>query len=71
MSDSYQFFPYRLDRRWAPTFVTLRVKKTDGVTITADGTAAGICAQVEWRAPIAPRAAAAILRVAPKGSPPA
>ncbi len=38
MSDSDQFFPYRLDRRWAPTFVTLRVKKTDGVTITADGT---------------------------------
>jgi hypothetical protein len=38
MTDQDQFFPYRFDRRWAPTFMTLRVKKTDGVTLTADGT---------------------------------
>lgn len=34
---SAQFFPYRFDRRWAPMFAALRVKDTDGVTITDDG----------------------------------
>jgi hypothetical protein len=32
-----QFFPYRFDQRWKPMFAVLRVKPTDGVTITADG----------------------------------
>jgi hypothetical protein len=31
------FFPYRFDRRWQATFVTLRVKKDDGVTVTESG----------------------------------
>ena len=35
MSD--QFFPYRFDHRWKALFVSLRVKPTDGVTITEDG----------------------------------
>ena len=35
MSD--QFFPYRFDNRWKPVFVGLRVKQTDGVTVTDDG----------------------------------
>ena len=38
MTEKDQFFPYRLDRRWTPTFLALGVGKTDGVTITADGT---------------------------------
>lgn len=32
-----QFFPYRYDNRWKPLFVLLRVRRTDGVTLTADG----------------------------------
>lgn len=36
MSDD-QFFPYRFDDRWKPLFVALRVKRSDGVTITGDG----------------------------------
>jgi hypothetical protein len=32
-----RFFPYRFDERWRPLFLTLGVKRTDGVTITADG----------------------------------
>ena len=35
MSD--QFFPYRIDRRWTPMFVALRVSSDDGVTVTDDG----------------------------------
>ena len=35
MSD--QLFPYRFDRRWSAMFVALRVKPTDGVTVTDDG----------------------------------
>ncbi|MFW2381447.1 MAG: hypothetical protein ACN4GZ_06780 [Acidimicrobiales bacterium] len=31
------FFPYRLDRRWQPTFLALGVRKSDGVTITDSG----------------------------------
>ena len=31
------FFPYRFDNRWKPLFVLLRIKRTDGVTVTADG----------------------------------
>jgi hypothetical protein len=34
---SEQFFPYRFDRRWSAMFVALRVKQTDGVTVTDDG----------------------------------
>lgn len=34
---SGQFFPYRFDKRWSALFATLRVKDTDGVTITDDG----------------------------------
>ncbi|MDJ0769649.1 MAG: hypothetical protein QNJ12_12680 [Ilumatobacter sp.] len=33
-----QFFPYRFDDRWRPLFTVLRVKDTDGVTLTDDGT---------------------------------
>ncbi len=33
-----QFFPYRFDDRWRPLFTALRVKDTDGVTLTDDGT---------------------------------
>lgn len=32
-----RFFRYRMDRRWAATFIALRVTKTDGVTLTTDG----------------------------------
>lgn len=32
-----QFFPYRFDDRWKAMFLALRVKRTDGVTITGDG----------------------------------
>jgi len=32
-----QFFPYRFDRRWKPTFLALGVRKDDGVTITESG----------------------------------
>ena len=28
-----EFFPYRLDRRWAPVFAVLRVGDDDGVTL--------------------------------------
>jgi hypothetical protein len=34
---SEQFFPYRFDDRWKPLFIAMRVKRDDGVTITADG----------------------------------
>ncbi len=30
------FFPYQLDRRWAPLFAVLAVDEDDGVTITDD-----------------------------------
>ncbi|MDH4171238.1 MAG: hypothetical protein OEW42_16775 [Acidimicrobiia bacterium] len=30
------FFPYQLDRRWAPLFSVLAVDEDDGVTITDD-----------------------------------
>lgn len=36
MSDD-RFFPYRFDERWFALFTVLRVKRTDGVTITDDG----------------------------------
>ena len=36
MSDD-RFFPYRFDPRWTPLFATLRVRRTDGVTLTEDG----------------------------------
>jgi len=32
-----KFFPYRLDRRWTPLFIALRIKETDGVTIFPNG----------------------------------
>jgi len=32
-----EFFPYRLDNRWSPMFAALRIKRTDGVTLTDDG----------------------------------
>jgi hypothetical protein len=32
-----RFFPYKMDKRWAPTFIALRVTKTDGVSLTTDG----------------------------------
>ncbi len=32
-----QFFPYDLDSRWKAMFAALRLKPTDGVTITDDG----------------------------------
>ncbi len=32
-----RFFPYRFDDRWRPLFVALGVKRTHGVTITAEG----------------------------------
>ncbi len=32
-----RFFPYRFDDRWKPLFAALRVKDTDGVTLTDDG----------------------------------
>ncbi len=35
MSD--EFYPYRFDDRWKALFLTLGVKRTDGVTITDDG----------------------------------
>ncbi|MGI9601160.1 MAG: hypothetical protein ACR2QE_04710 [Acidimicrobiales bacterium] len=31
------FFPYQLDRRWAPMFKLLGVDDDDGVTLTDDG----------------------------------
>lgn len=31
------FFPYRLDRRWAPLFAALGVNSGDGVELTDDG----------------------------------
>ncbi len=43
MSD--RFFPYRFDDRWKPLFVTLGVKRSDGVTITDDG---GLIATYGW-----------------------
>ncbi len=30
-------FPYRLDKRWTPLFLTLGLRKKDGVTITDKG----------------------------------
>jgi hypothetical protein len=35
--DKELFFPYRFDRRWQATFITLRVKKDNGVTLTESG----------------------------------
>ena len=35
MSD--RFFPYRFDDRWTPLFLTLGVKRSDGVTLGDDG----------------------------------
>lgn len=32
-----QFFPYRFDQRWKPMFAALRVRDSDGVTLTDDG----------------------------------
>jgi hypothetical protein len=32
-----QHFPYRLDKRWTPLFITLGINKNDGVTITSKG----------------------------------
>jgi len=32
-----EFFPYRHDRRWTPMFTTMRVRRSDGVTLTDDG----------------------------------
>ena len=37
MAEDPTFFPYRLDRRWAPLFAVLRVSGDDGVTLTDDG----------------------------------
>ncbi len=34
---SEQFFPYRVDRRWKALFALVRLRDTDGVTITDDG----------------------------------
>lgn len=30
------FFPYEVDRRWAPLFLALGLKESDGVTVTDD-----------------------------------
>jgi len=47
MTEQDEFFPYRIDRRWTPMFVALRVKPTHGVTITADGQ---LCAEFgRWK----------------------
>ncbi len=32
-----KFFPYRLDKRWAPLFIAFGVSQKDGVSITAKG----------------------------------
>lgn len=37
MTTPDQFFPYRMDMRFKPTFIALRVRKSDGVTLTTDG----------------------------------
>jgi hypothetical protein len=34
---SDRFFPYRFDDRWTPLFLTLGVKRSDGVTLGDDG----------------------------------
>jgi hypothetical protein len=34
---SDRFFPYRFDDRWTPLFLTLGVKRSDGVTLGGDG----------------------------------
>ncbi len=36
-ADLEVFFPYRFDDRWKLLFATLRVKETDGVTVTDGG----------------------------------
>lgn len=37
MPSDRQFFPYRLDKRWAILFGVLRVDESDGVHLTDDG----------------------------------
>ena len=32
-----RFFPFEVDRRWSPMFTALRLKDSDGVTLTDDG----------------------------------
>lgn len=32
-----QYFPYKLEARWKGLYIALRLKKTDGVTLTANG----------------------------------
>ena len=32
-----QFFPYKTEKRWTAIYVALRLKQTDGVTLTANG----------------------------------
>jgi hypothetical protein len=51
MSD--QFFPYRFDPRWTPMFRALRVKQSDGVTITDDGMLRATYGRVKVETPLA------------------
>ena len=46
------FFPYRIDKRWAPLFTVLRVKDTDGVEITEDGLLRATYGRVKVETPI-------------------
>ena len=46
------FFPYRIDKRWAPLFTVLRVKDTDGVEITEDGLLRSTYGRVKVETPI-------------------
>lgn len=50
------FFPYRLDKRWTPLFLTLGVTAKDGVTIMGKGKSAELIATFGWfkvRTPLA------------------
>jgi hypothetical protein len=48
-----QFFPYRFDHRWRPLFATLRVRPTDGVTVTGDGMLRATYGWAEVETPLA------------------
>jgi hypothetical protein len=46
------FFPYRIDKRWAPLMVTLGVTDRDGVTLTSDGRFVATFGRVEVDTPL-------------------
>lgn len=48
-----EFFPYRLDRRWAPMFAALRIGADDGVTITDDAMLRGSFGFLKVATPLA------------------